>query len=391
MDKKNKHIEQLTPELIQAYHSGTLTSSEMHQVELLMLETPMYNEGIEGLELLSPEELELDIETLSAQIDQATEDEKIGFWITWKKAAAVILVLISAGGLFYLNQPANLTTKELSEVKKPLENVASDSIANKDSLSDESKLKFEPQTSSPTLEKIEAKREELYDSTKEDLDQKALSIPDPEITTIKIDPSKAGELLTNKVLGLRTEPSPMISTPTIHPKLPKTSDSVPALSEKLFFEPMKVQSSKRNLIPEKSKINLELEKPLKNSELNEGEALAGKIAGVRVVPLEEDQLEPFMIAKPDKGYPKFRRYLRKNLRYPEAAKPLKIRGQVTVEFRVSSTGELFDFRIIKGLGYGCDEEAIRLIKEGPKWNPKTIGAEKRPVLSIVTVKVRFRP
>ena len=51
-------------------------------------------------------------------------------------------------------------------------------------------------------------------------------------------------------------------------------------------------------------------------------------------------------------------------------------------------GNLSDFKIIKSLGYGCDEEAIRLIKEGPAWisafkDGKTISEE-------VKIKVTFK-
>jgi TonB family protein len=48
---------------------------------------------------------------------------------------------------------------------------------------------------------------------------------------------------------------------------------------------------------------------------------------------------------------------------------------VKVEFKVNEDGKLADFKIIKSLGYGCVEEAIRVIKEEPTLMPKVSGGE----------------
>ena len=63
----------------------------------------------------------------------------------------------------------------------------------------------------------------------------------------------------------------------------------------------------------------------------------------------------------------------RSLKKPKQAIENQITETVEVEFKVNKKGELSDFKIIKSLGYGCDEEAIRLIREGPKWLPKTYG------------------
>lgn len=115
------------------------------------------------------------------------------------------------------------------------------------------------------------------------------------------------------------------------------------------------------------------------------------VTGIGMTDDKEDDMSSYAIAKPKGGYPSFNRYLRNNIKYPEAAKTQKVRGRVTLEFDVSETGELSNFKIVKGLGYGCDEEAIRLVKEGPQWNSKTEGVTKTPVKSTVKIRVRFRP
>jgi len=71
--------------------------------------------------------------------------------------------------------------------------------------------------------------------------------------------------------------------------------------------------------------------------------------------------------EPRGGFKKLRRYIQRNLEYPEAAAEAKIEGEVKVEFRVQPDGSLTDFEVLESLGYGCDAEAIRLLRAGPKW------------------------
>ena len=63
------------------------------------------------------------------------------------------------------------------------------------------------------------------------------------------------------------------------------------------------------------------------------------------------------------------RYLEKNLRYPQKAKDNKTEGKVFVEFVVGRDGTITHPEILRPLGDGCSEEALRLVREMPKWEP----------------------
>ena len=62
-------------------------------------------------------------------------------------------------------------------------------------------------------------------------------------------------------------------------------------------------------------------------------------------------------------------YLIRNLRYPQRAKQANVSGQVFVQFVVTETGEIRELRILKGIGFGCDEEAVRVVSQMPNWKP----------------------
>ncbi|MEO9483371.1 MAG: energy transducer TonB [Ekhidna sp.] len=93
-------------------------------------------------------------------------------------------------------------------------------------------------------------------------------------------------------------------------------------------------------------------------------------------------------AQPAEGKRAFKTYLEENLKYSEAAKTNEIEGTVVLELVISSSGEISDIIIKRSLGYGCDEEAIRLVREGPDWN----AAEKDglAVEDKVNVRVKFK-
>ncbi|MBB6003307.1 energy transducer TonB [Arcicella rosea] len=63
------------------------------------------------------------------------------------------------------------------------------------------------------------------------------------------------------------------------------------------------------------------------------------------------------------------KFLQKNLRYPRNASEVGIGGKVYVQFIVGKDGNISSIDILKGLGFGCDEEAQRVIKLMPRWNP----------------------
>jgi protein TonB len=67
----------------------------------------------------------------------------------------------------------------------------------------------------------------------------------------------------------------------------------------------------------------------------------------------------------------------KNHYYPKEARENKIEGKVIVQFIINEDGSASDFKVIKGIGYGCDEAAVEAFKKMPKWKPATING--RPV------------
>jgi TonB family protein len=101
-----------------------------------------------------------------------------------------------------------------------------------------------------------------------------------------------------------------------------------------------------------------------------------------------EEIATVNLAHPEIGNRSYKKYLEENRIYPQSALDSKTEGRVTVEFFVESNGSLSDFTIIKGIGSGCDEELIRLIKEGPKWVPTK--KNNQPVRDKARVRLNFQ-
>ena len=62
-------------------------------------------------------------------------------------------------------------------------------------------------------------------------------------------------------------------------------------------------------------------------------------------------------------------YIAEQVKYPAEAKKSGVQGRVFVGFVVEPDGSLSDFKVLRGIGHGCDEEALRVVESMPKWKP----------------------
>jgi protein TonB len=82
-------------------------------------------------------------------------------------------------------------------------------------------------------------------------------------------------------------------------------------------------------------------------------------------------------------------YLYKNTHYPEAASKAHIKRTVYMAFIVETDGSISTVKIARGIGYGCDEEAVRVVQAMPTWKPAM--NHGKVVRFLITLPVRFPP
>ncbi|WP_133274217.1 energy transducer TonB [Hymenobacter radiodurans] len=85
-----------------------------------------------------------------------------------------------------------------------------------------------------------------------------------------------------------------------------------------------------------------------------------------------------------------RRYMQRNLRFPSQAASVAISGRVYVSFTVNPDGNISDVSVIKGLGYGTDEEAVRVISKMPPWSPGRQNNHAVPVRYTMPITFQYQ-
>ncbi len=88
---------------------------------------------------------------------------------------------------------------------------------------------------------------------------------------------------------------------------------------------------------------------------------------------EEKEEEIFVFVEEQAGFPGGEearmKFLKDNTKYPQMAKESGIQGTVYLKFVVEKDGRITNIQVVRGIGGGCDEEAVRVLKSMPKWQP----------------------
>lgn len=106
---------------------------------------------------------------------------------------------------------------------------------------------------------------------------------------------------------------------------------------------------------------------------------------------DQVQEDPFAKGTPPSfpgGLDALLKFLGENIQYPETARSANIEGVVTLSFIVEKDGSIGDTILLKDIGGGCGQEAIRVVRAMPKWIPGMV--DGKPVKVRYTLPVRFR-
>ena len=109
-----------------------------------------------------------------------------------------------------------------------------------------------------------------------------------------------------------------------------------------------------------------------NAEMDQNEVVEEYVAPE----IEEEEVteqEIFQIVEEMPAFPggeqKLLEYVAKNVKYPQIARESGIKGRVFISFVVEPDGSVSNVKVLRGIGGGCDEEAMRVVKSMPKWKP----------------------
>jgi periplasmic protein TonB len=130
------------------------------------------------------------------------------------------------------------------------------------------------------------------------------------------------------------------------------------------------------------------------AEIDQSTAIPVYVPAEKPVLREEEEIvekEIFTIVEKQPSFPGGESarlvYFAENLKYPTLARELGIMGVVYVGFVVEPDGSITNVKVLRGIGGGCDEEAVSVVSGMPKWNP---GMQRNKAVRVqFTLPVRF--
>jgi len=426
---------------IEKYLNGEMTPAEMHALEKRALSDPFLADALEGSSSILPQHLADDLNLLQASLKKRTTKSTGGFHWNWplRIAASIILLAVSSYLVFNLIDQSDVKEESLAlnKEEKPSEtqsNAVVDSVTTESSTPTEEKVEIDASSEHPAQPSQTPASHKLADTSEpaalevmpaETLDLNIAQAEEEKQTEehqMKPEDVSGFTMLSDSMSASRKKAE--VSAPateriaTIMPankiitgKVTDGDDGLPLPGVNVM-----VKSSTIGTVTDLNG-NFEIELPVnqdalvfsyigmevKEVQLPENDQAEEQTIEVQMAPdvsqlseivvtgYAEDESEfegtKWELAEPEGGKKEYNEYLQKNLIYPQVAIENKVEGKVTVQFTVQPSGQLTDFRVVKSLGSGCDEELIRLIKEGPAWKPTKRNDE--PVKGKAKVKMKF--
>ncbi|MCK9163518.1 MAG: energy transducer TonB [Bacteroidales bacterium] len=119
-----------------------------------------------------------------------------------------------------------------------------------------------------------------------------------------------------------------------------------------------------------------IEREFNISSFQQTSNVSASVAKVEIKIEEEEVQEEkviFTVVEQEASFPggiqKLNEYLGKSIKYPQQAKETGTKGRVMLTFVVERDGSITDIKVLRDIGSGCGEEAKRVVKEMPKWQP----------------------
>lgn len=352
----------LTPQALERFLAGRLPEEEMAMVERHLQTSPFDREALEGFRGVPQEKMADVVAGLNARISemagghQATRRSlpvKRQYWA----AAATLLSLVSLTALLLFLFHNNIQPTELATARPDTATLRPD---------------IRPPSGAATIP----------------------SEPPPAMTTETLPPANAQQAARSddREKDVAKPETPSSDRPPID-RIHAVHNVAELADDNPIEADQKIEILRPELEPEPEADDLQAPAIQK-----ENKTSAGKVVGAaRTMILAEEAMEDeaaaeiFMVVEQMPEFPggtdSLFRFLARNITYPAAAREQGIQGRVFVSFVVEKDGAVTHVKVIRGIGGGCDEEAVRVVEMMPDWIPAT--QRGKPVRVQYNLPIKF--
>ncbi len=374
MEEKNKKY---TAADFKKYHSGEMTGSKMHELEKAALEDPFLSDALEGYAFSS--NIETDISQIKSRLEEKRKNRKVFSINTfaqnkWWRIAALFIIIAGAGYFFYNldNTKENTLAKNKTEIpsitKEEIDTALTDStVVSSGAVAFEKQEFKKDKSDSIASAPVENDKNDPYaDVAKKQADQTKQPASTEYALRGKVtdDEGKALSLvtITDNVNNRAT-----ITDTTGNFQFKSNDSNVTAVASAAGY------TSKNIVLHKDQQPTIEMKKANANDEvglLTEEETrrqkekvsyskeLSGKVAGVDVT---ANRSAPHL--KNDQ----FNKYIEENRVSIYDKNGKQFTGEVSLSFRINKKGRPVNIKIIASSCKECEEQATRLLENGPDW------------------------
>ena len=347
MKRKIEHIDlnkHLTQHELLDYNKGVLGNEKMYRIELHLNECELCSDAIEGLDYVhKPTHI---IDSINQKINPI-RNEKYDLKKYLPIAASIILIAASSLTFWLISQSDTQENLALNSTSK------------------EEEQKFDSATTyiEDSTNTTSAEREEIDKSiAPKPAPENKLAITESETISNPIDQKAKLEQKVVAINDFNIVGDDLIS-----------ENEIAIVDEDMEEKSIELQSNQEGVLsaqPQPSMSN---------------ETSRAKKAVYKEAIILEDRNEP----EPSIGMTGLKTYFEQNIIYPQQAIDNNTKGTVTLEVTIAANGTIKEITVVKGIGFGCDIEAKRLITEGPKWLPAV--KDGVAIESNLSVKIKFKP
>jgi hypothetical protein len=355
MNGSSEHINYTAAD-IQRYHAGEMTPQERHALEKAALDDPFLADALEGY--LHTKTAQSDLALIQSRLKNKTRKEETAVVVSmpvrrfpWLRVAALFVLVAGGAWLAYRFSFA------------PQKEIATTQAAREEKAVVKTPMTTSPQTgfdTSGTITDSQLNQPSIPDNTVvfapsiQATSPNAPALNKEEASTLSLQRAATDSSMQNNVAAATDVAAPSAMNHVYTGR--QRSDDSASLNEVV--------------VTKKGKDSLQLDvrmKPAADAEKNmEQRAFnARSKAPERKQPVSE-------LLEPEEGWSNFNSYVVQNLEVPSDLKTKPAgTGEVELAFDLNEAGEPVNIKVVRSLCAACDAEAIRLLKEGPKWKKES--------------------
>lgn len=398
MSERNTHIELFTSsgclstEALQIYTSDKLASIQKKEVDAHLENCEMCSDALEGMRLLSDPQkldkivLEINENLKNKLVQKQSKKNTVHNRLYYLAAAASVLVLIGVFSYFkyYLQNPnsevATLNEKSFSEqtetINESVEHKSAEVFLEEDieetkpvapmKFSNEDVESQDKESDNLPVEVMESELEIVMDETYPADNEKGI-IEETMEDVMMAEPAS---------IAINEEPTQYMVSEEVVRAEGMAAGQVVSYDDQAVSE-IEI-SSKSSSAAKKGRQKSSAETSSNN--IINPESLSDSTVAVFIVVENQPEFPG--------GEEAMFKYLQENVSYPDSAKLLGIQGTVFISFVVKRSGKVDNTKVVRGIGGGCDEVALKVVESMPNWIP---GKQRgKPVNVQMNLPIQFK-